>query len=519
MRHDFPMPKVYSYTRFSTPEQAAGDSQRRQAEAARRFAAEQGLELDEALSISDLGVSAYRGANLEADAGLGRFMEAVTLGLVEPGSILLLESLDRFSRAEPLDVQHELTGLLRKGVKVATVSDGKVYSRETLAADNGLGLMIALMVSIRANEESATKGKRVAAAWAEKRRRVRAGQSAVLTARAPSWLKRQGDGWQIDEGKADTIRRIFALTLAGEGEHKIAERFNREAVPVFERGRIWHRSSVAKVLRNRAVIGELVPGRISYADGKRRRVTEDPIAGAFPPIISEADWLAVRSLKDGHAPAVRGRGAKAPLSNMLAGLARCPVCASAMTRVSKGSTAKVGRPKLVCTKAKAGAGCVYHGVPVQIVHDALSRNAGWIVDSIPAGGAEAELDAQALRLQNNIDGTVEHMADLADALEASPSKAGAVRLARLEAELGTLQAELEAVEERRAVVDGGLVRARAARLYSLLADYDGGPLEPINAAMRILFESVTVEYRRGTLIFAWRHGGTSPLPYSLPPAV
>lgn len=160
MRHAFPMPKLYSYTRFSTPEQEAGDSARRQMEAAQKFATERGLELDESLRIADLGVSAYRGANLSTDAGLGMFMEAVREGLVEEGSILLLESLDRFSRMEPLDVQHELTGLLRKGIKVATLADGKVYSRETLSKDNGLGLMIALMVSIRAHEESAMKGSR-----------------------------------------------------------------------------------------------------------------------------------------------------------------------------------------------------------------------------------------------------------------------------------------------------------------------------------------------------------------------
>jgi hypothetical protein len=38
----------------------------------------------------------------------------------------------------------------------------------------------ALMVAIRAHEESATKGRRVAAAWAEKRRKVRAGEATRL---------------------------------------------------------------------------------------------------------------------------------------------------------------------------------------------------------------------------------------------------------------------------------------------------------------------------------------------------
>jgi hypothetical protein len=51
--------RVYSYTRFSTPEQAQGDSYRRQTEAAAKWAKQRGLILDDALSFFDEGVSAY----------------------------------------------------------------------------------------------------------------------------------------------------------------------------------------------------------------------------------------------------------------------------------------------------------------------------------------------------------------------------------------------------------------------------------------------------------------------------
>src|SRR5437879_2330587 len=67
-----PKPKAYSYLRFSTPDQLKGDSQRRQLEAARSYAREQGLELDEELTFHDLGVTAFRGKN--ANVGmLARF--------------------------------------------------------------------------------------------------------------------------------------------------------------------------------------------------------------------------------------------------------------------------------------------------------------------------------------------------------------------------------------------------------------------------------------------------------------
>ena len=76
-------PKAFSYIRMSTDAQLKGDSHRRQLETSDRYIADNGLELIERLS--DLGVSAFRGANVEYGA-LGRFLQAVREGKVEAGS-------------------------------------------------------------------------------------------------------------------------------------------------------------------------------------------------------------------------------------------------------------------------------------------------------------------------------------------------------------------------------------------------------------------------------------------------
>ena len=93
-------PKAYSYTRFSTPEQAKGDSSTRQTLAANRWAQEHGVELDAELTFRDEGVTAYDGSNVERGA-LGAFLKAVHCGDVGQGSWLLVESLDRISRQTP----------------------------------------------------------------------------------------------------------------------------------------------------------------------------------------------------------------------------------------------------------------------------------------------------------------------------------------------------------------------------------------------------------------------------------
>src|SRR5574337_1954036 len=61
-------PRVYSYLRFSDPRQAAGSSADRQTEYARRWAAERGLVLDEALSMRDEGLSAYHQKHVKQGA-------------------------------------------------------------------------------------------------------------------------------------------------------------------------------------------------------------------------------------------------------------------------------------------------------------------------------------------------------------------------------------------------------------------------------------------------------------------
>ena len=111
------MPTAYSYIRFSTPEQQKGDSLRRQLELSQAYAAKHGLILDESLNLRDLGISAFKGKNVERGA-LGAFIQAIDLGLVKKGSFLLVESLDRISRNTVLDALNVFTTIINKGVTI-----------------------------------------------------------------------------------------------------------------------------------------------------------------------------------------------------------------------------------------------------------------------------------------------------------------------------------------------------------------------------------------------------------------
>jgi hypothetical protein len=186
-----------------------------------------------------------------------------------------------------------------------------------------------------------------------------------------------------------------------------------------------------------------------------------------------------------------------------------------MTRVNKGKRKKAGKPKLVCTRAKGGKGCQYHSVPLEPVEQAVLEKAEWLVDRIPAGDKGGDLDGEAEQLRGEIDGLGLHLRDLMDAVKVTgPSRAAAERIAQLGAEIDTATAQLDAVEEQRRCVDGGLIRARAYSLAEAIRSFDGNDRRPLNAALRLLFDGVTVDYRTGRLIFHWRQGGETEVHYS-----
>src|SRR5262245_20911458 len=107
---------AFSYVRFSTPEQAKGDSLRRQTEKAEQYCQRRGWTLDTSLTLHDLGVSAFHGKNALV-GNLGEFLKAVQRGTVLPGSVLIVESFDRISR-QGIDEGYDfIKSILKKDVR------------------------------------------------------------------------------------------------------------------------------------------------------------------------------------------------------------------------------------------------------------------------------------------------------------------------------------------------------------------------------------------------------------------
>lgn len=496
-------PLAFSYLRFSTPDQQRGDSFRRQTELAEKYAREHGLRLD-FRSFADLGVSAFRGANLSTGK-LGEFLEAVRLGHIPTGSYLLMESLDRMSRADPWDAVHELRKIVRAGIRVVTLTNGRVFG----AGGEGAGdweLLEAVIALTLAHQESALKARRLKAAWHKKRADA---AKKPMTAIAPAWLRLREDrlSFEVVSDRAETVRGIFAAYLSGEGTHSIAEGLNRRKVPPFGRAKFWHRSYIVKMLESRAVIGEFTPHTTSHEDGKKRRVPQSAIKGYYPAVVDPETFSRVQAMREAKRGPAQSAGSR-KVSHLLAGVARCHRCGSAMVRVTKGIGAKGGRPFLVCSRAKAGAGCEYRGVRVEEVEAGLIRGIGDVLRRVPKGSATLE-DAERRYFEELRTAEARIAALLGFIGDGMASAAIGDELARLEARKAELLAGLRKVQALQA---GRNAIALPARIEVLRRAIDDGLDEAaINAAIRQLFGKVVVHGDGGKLDFHWHHGGVTQL--------
>ncbi len=175
----------------------------------------------------DRSISAYHGKNAEAGA-LKAFREAIKDGRVRPGSVLIIEALDRATRQKPKEGMKVIREILDAGVRIAilnpTEREFDIESENRL--DDVLILQLAL---VGANDYSENHSRRVGAAWARKKQAA-AETGKLLTTLVPSWFKRDQAGKLVlkngkpvpDSEKAKRVNRVFRLAAKGIGRYVIA---------------------------------------------------------------------------------------------------------------------------------------------------------------------------------------------------------------------------------------------------------------------------------------------------------
>jgi len=354
--------QVYSYLRFSDPRQATGSSADRQLAYAASWAAKRGMALDATLTLKDEGLSAYHQRHVKQGA-LGVFLRAIEDGRIASGSVLVVEGLDRLSRAEPLQAQAQLAQIINAGITVVTASDGREYNRAGLKAQP-MDLVYSLLVMIRAHEESDTKSKRVKAAIRRQCEGWVSGsfRGVIRNGKDPQWVRLTTEGWELIPERVAAVKRALELYRLGLGAGRAANIMHEEGYQLTEGG-----ISGLQIYRTIKLPALRGVKRLSL-EGEDYELEE-----YYPRVLSDAEWIDLQHLAGQR---LRRRGAgEIPGIITGVGLAYCGYCGTALVaqnimkrRRVDGSIAD-GNRRLHCTSYSKNGGCSAGGscsvVPIE----------------------------------------------------------------------------------------------------------------------------------------------------------
>lgn len=344
------MRKAYSYIRMSTNIQLKGDSLRRQLELSQNYALAHSLELVDTVDgvpFKDIGISGFNSQNSQSGA-LSVFLKCLDEGKIAPNSVLLIESLDRLSRSRISEALSLFMSILTKGIEIVTLTDNQRYTNEIINQNQG-ALFISLGIMFRANDESETKSKRLKAVWENKRKNA---DSIKTTRVCPGWLSynEENKDFEIINNRVEVVRTIFQMCISTCGLYGIARYLNENHIPVFGRGKLWHRSYIKKVISNRAVLGEYQP--TTSVDNKKQP-NGMPFKNYYPSIIDEDIFLLANAALNKRNLSEKGRKGTF-FSNLFTGIIFCGECNSAMTLLNKGIR---GGKQFRCTNKNVSGGC------------------------------------------------------------------------------------------------------------------------------------------------------------------
>ncbi|HFI2182209.1 recombinase family protein [Enterobacter roggenkampii] len=346
------MKKVFVYHRVSSDQQLDGSGIARQAELLEGYLERTGIcaEMDDPAPVvlSDQGVSAFKGLNI-SEGELGAWMEQVRNGMWD-SSILVVESIDRFSRQNPFDVMGYINALMAHNVAIHDVMANIVISRS-----NSKDLPFVMMNAQRAYDESKYKSDRIRKGWAKKREQA-FNKGTIVTNKRPQWIEVENDKYVVNE-KAAVVKEIFALYQTGMGCPTIAKKLQRKEGEQYKFNRPWTGELVHKILTNRRVTGKIfISEIIRNHDDIENPVTQKKYdMDVYPVVINEEEFGLVQELlKSRRSNAgritVKKDGQEEVLikSNLFSGIARCTECGGPMYHnvVRAKRTPKKGDPKI-----------------------------------------------------------------------------------------------------------------------------------------------------------------------------
>ncbi|MGL4843812.1 MAG: recombinase family protein [Aeromonas veronii] len=353
------------YSRFSSAQQADGDSLRRQTERAERFCQSNGLTLSD-LTFQDLGISGWQAKRRD---GLESLIGAVESGRIPAGSFVLVEAADRLSRRGFRHVLQLVERLVSTKCKFVTIENGQVYDEKNI---DSLASALPLMISADlAKQESDRKSERLRAVKTNKRK------ERVIQGNQPFWISLK-DGKPFLNEHAKIARRIVDLRLQGRAAATIAKTLNEEGIKSV-RGSDWYAAPIRRMLENTILYGAKT--YFEARDGEVKPV--ETVAGTYPAICTFEEFKQITTQNKEV-----GRKQAGPFS----GLLKCS-CGRALVikQIRNGSVYRV------CTGKVAGV-CNQDGY-YRDIDPILLRVLRDVKVARAAGGIVGEVDNTELKIQ------------------------------------------------------------------------------------------------------------------------
>jgi DNA invertase Pin-like site-specific DNA recombinase len=437
------MRKAYSYQRFSSIKQKGGDSTKRQSGAAAVFCKQHGLTLVD--TFTDEGVSGFKGKNFSNESALSQFLKLVENEKVEPGSVLIVENMDRLSRQSILPCLSKFIEIINKRVSIGVISQNKILDTKSIT-ENPMELMLVLVEFARANNESETKSKRIKSVIAAKIEKANKGEKVWFAVQKPSWIVGFKDGkFVLDDDRVKLVKNIFAHYLAGHSCTRIANDLNKSKIPTlrkFKNG-IWTNSTVACLLKNKNCIGWI-------------GINDFEQDNYFPAIVTEKVFQLTQQ-KLAFNVKNRGGSKYGLVRNLFKNLLTCLECGQVIeTKIGsyknvKGITNHYA--DYICRGVKHKSGCTNKGRVSVSEFEARIFQAILNLDDFNNQTPQTndvldELENKLAKIQTGIGRCME----LLDSDELADMKELSVKLARLNGEKGQLVKSIEAEKAKVSVI-------------------------------------------------------------------
>lgn len=306
------------------------------------------LNVDNIVFLKAEGVSGFSGKNIEKGSVLHSFIADYKSGKIK-NAVLIIENIDRFSRANPNEAAELFLGLINKGCDVHEIDTETVHHRCSDLNQISAGLT-------RSHKESLRKQKLSIKNWDERFEKT-VKKHVPLTGRCPGWLKVENDLYQEIPERVVPIRLIFEWYNNGYGQAYIRDRLNSEGYKY--NGKTWSNWSVHRVLKDERVTGK-------HRTQSTLRNNFDGIM-MYPAIVTELQFKRAeqRLTKPGRDKKINRRA-----NTLFSGVLICGLCKAGHILINNENGNRFGR----CSHAIAGnKRCVANGFKYNVVENTLIK--------------------------------------------------------------------------------------------------------------------------------------------------